>query len=130
MTARRLAAGYFLLQGLLVGAWWALLLARPELRRAFQVPGSPPADLLAFLPPDLVLAGGGSLAAAWLCRRGGRRARAVAWLVAGAVDYAALYCVALWMGSGTAWAGAVLMVPAAVLSTFFAASVDGDAPLS
>lgn len=53
-----------------------------------------------------------------------RRRRALAWLVAGATAYAALYTLALALTGAAPPLGALLMCPAAAASTFAAFSVD------
>jgi hypothetical protein len=123
VTLRALAGPYFALQGVLVLLWWTSLMVHPPLRDHFQPPGSPPEHLLAFWLPDLALIAAGSLAAAYLRARGGRRLLAVAWIVAGAITYATLYCLALSLATGEAWLSVVLMLPAAVLSILFASAL-------
>lgn len=117
-----MAAPYYALQGLLTLLWWLLLFLNPATRAHFQPPGSPTRDLLAFWLPDLLLVGLGSLAAGYLRARGSRSAPFLLWFVAGGMSYATLYCLALSLGTGAAWAGVVLMVPAMLLSLLFAAS--------
>lgn len=124
MTLRALAGSYFALQGVAVLLWWASLMVHPPFRDHFQPPGSPPEHLLAFWLPDLALIAAGSLAAAYLRARGGRGLLAAAWIAAGSMTYATLYCLALSIMTGAAWLSVVLMLPAAVLSIFFAAALE------
>ena len=101
-------AAYFGAQGTLVATWWVLLLAHPPSRLLFKPPGSSDDALLAFWLPDLALAGAGSIVAAVLCWRRSPRAGGALWLVAGAVSYAALYCVRALARDRRAQLGAVL----------------------
>lgn len=126
MTLRRLAAPYFALQGALTLLWWAALFLRPPLRAYFQPPGGPEIHLLAFLPPDLLLFAGASLAAAYAFARDAGWRSSAAWLVAGATTYAALYGLALALATGAAWLSAVLMLPAALCSLLFATTANDD----
>lgn len=114
---RRAAAAYFALQGALVLAWWAMLWMAPSTRAPFTPPGWPQSALMAFWLPDLGLAAGGSLAAAWLTARRMPAAGAARWLVAGAMAYGTLYCLGASLATGGAWLSVALMVPAAVAST-------------
>lgn len=114
---RRAAAAYFALQGGLVLAWWAMLWLAPSTRTWFTPPGWPQSTLTAFWLPDVGLAAGGSLAAAWLTARGHRAAGAARWLVAGAMAYGTLYCLGAALATGGAWLSVALMVPGAVAST-------------
>lgn len=112
----RLAATHLLLQGIGVISWWMLLLAVPSARAPFTAAGAPDAVLMAFLLPDLVFVGAGSLVAAV----GLLRARIWAWPVllvhATAAVFAGLYCLTLplWSG-GSGWLAAVPMLPVAVV---------------
>lgn len=108
----RLARSYLVVQGAAVVAWWVTLALWPAAREPFRVVGAPDAALLAFAPGDLLILGAGSLAAA-LAR--GRRA-VLAWLVAGATLYGALYTLSTAVSASSGWLGAALMTPAALLS--------------
>ena len=110
-ASERLARAYLALQALAVAAWWVALYARPPLRALFRPPAAPDATLLAFAPGDLLLALGSALAAA----SPARPARSIAaWLVAGAMSYAAAYTVVLAVTCAAGWLGAILMAPAAL----------------
>ena len=109
------AVAFLTLQGLGCLVWWGVLCLRPEVRQWFTATNAPDTTLMAFAAPDLLLFAAGSLAAAW-----GLATQAVwAWPVlcahAGAVAYAGLYCVNLWLLSQSAWAGAALMTPSLVI---------------
>lgn len=116
----RLAAAYFVLQGLAVAAWWVLLFLHPPVRAWFLPYGSPERDLLAFWLPDLALVAVGSLLAGLFRFLGNPWGPPLCWLVAGGVDYATAYCLAWSLASGEAWLGFALMAPAALVSTAFA----------
>ena len=123
----RLAAGYYILQGAAVAAWWAALVLRPELRVHFQADPASEAALLAFWLPDLlVLAVGSAAAGAALHRRAPLAPGAVA-LVAGACAYATLYCLSASLWTGHGWWGFTLMAPAGFLSVTLAFAIQPPA---
>lgn len=109
-------AAYLGLQGLLILAWWAGLYASLDFRAHFLPPGMPDAQLMAFGLPDLGLAAAGSLACAVGLLRGLRWALPLLWVLAGAMSYATLYCLALSLLTGGAWAASTLMLPAMLLT--------------
>ena len=117
----RLARGYFALQAFAVAGWWVALLLRPPWRGAFRSASTPDAILLAFAPADLLVLALGSAVVAF---SGTHHRRAVAWLVAGATVYAALYTLALTFAGAAPALGALLMTPAAVASTLAAIAID------
>ncbi len=116
----RLAGLYFALQSLAVLGWWWALREFEEFRKLFLASGTPERDLMAFFLPDLVLVAAGSLLAAILFFAGARWVMPVAWLLAGGLGYATLYCVSLAWMSDSAWWSVALMTPAAFFSTLFA----------
>lgn len=69
--------------------------------------------------------GVGSALVAW-SRPHLRRRRVLAWVVAGATVYAALYTLALALTGAAPPLGAILMAPAAVASTIAAFSLDNE----
>lgn len=113
---RVVATRYYCLQGAAVLAWWILLWQVPASRTLFQPPGSPGYLLLSFWLPDLVLIAAGSWLAAWLTHYESRYASTGRWLVAGALAYATLYCVALSLWTGAAWTSVLPMLAAAGFS--------------
>lgn len=117
----RLARLYFLVQALAVIAWWLLLWVHPEVRPLFSIEGAPDVALVGFAPGDVSMLGGGSLAIAAAGRS--RWAPVLAWIVAGATLYAALYTLAIAIAGASSWLGVALMTPAAVLSTLSASSL-------
>jgi len=123
---RLLAAIYFVIQGLAVAAWWTLLGVRPEMRAVFLPPGNHPSALTAFALPDLLLLAVGSLLTGILLLRGNGWAALLAWLVAGAVDYATLDVLAWAAIAGGGWTGFLLMGPSALLTTTFALQLASD----
>lgn len=118
-SGTRAAPMYFAAQALAIAAWWVALLARPEWREAFRPPGAEDADLLAFILPDAIVVALSLVAAAALWR-GHAWGAPLAWGVAGAIGYATAYLVAWATLRDGAWLAVVAMVPAAVLSAFFA----------
>ena len=111
---------WFATQAVAVVAWWLLLLTRPALRPLFSIRDAPFVALGAFAPGDILLIALGSA----LVSLGKVRGWVVplAWMVAGAVSYGAIYCVAVAAAGSAPALGAVLMVGAAVLG--IAAAVD------
>lgn len=110
----RLALAYFLVQALAVSTWWAILALRPDARASFALHGAPFAALGAFAPGDLGLVALGSLVVAL---RGGRGwSRDLAWLVAGAMTYAAAYTATAALARASGPFGALLMLPAEAAS--------------
>ncbi|MBS1795941.1 MAG: isoprenylcysteine carboxylmethyltransferase family protein [Acidobacteria bacterium] len=119
LKIRRAASVYFVLQGIAVGLWWALLFFVPASRPFFRM-GASDEVLLAFWLPDLLLLAGGSLAAGLLCRRDSPLVAAAVWTVVGAIAYATLYCLAFALLTDAGWLGVTLMFPAMILSGNFA----------
>lgn len=115
MISSRLARTYFGILAIAVATWWVLLAVRPPARSLFRAAGAPDATLLAFAPGDLLLALGSAAVA--LAADGRHRWRApLAWLVAGATTYGALYTIALALGGAVSPLGAALMTPATLAS--------------
>jgi hypothetical protein len=118
----RLARSYFALQAVAVLAWWIVLWLRPEWRAAFRPFSAPDAVLHSFAPGDLLMLGVGSALIASDHHR--RHRRLLAWLVAGATVYAALYTLTLALAGAAPPLGALLMCPAAIASGLAAFSLD------
>ena len=120
----RLARAYFALQALAVGGWWLALLLRPAWRAAFRPDSAPDVVLFAFALADLLILGLGSAFVAWSGPYVVRQRRALAWVVAGATVYGALYTLALALVHAAPPLGAVLMCPAAIAVTLAAYALD------
>jgi protein-S-isoprenylcysteine O-methyltransferase Ste14 len=120
-TVRRLAAGYFIIQGL-AALLWCFLLPGLETRRIFRLEESD-ISLLAFQLPDFLLLGLGSLLAGFLLVRASGAAPFALWMIAGSMSYAMLYTLGFSLLSGYGWTGIALMAPAMVLSLSFAAAL-------
>lgn len=84
---------FYALQGAGVILWWAILHALPATRGWFFPSGEIDAVLAAFMLPDLVVLGMGSLLTAFALRRQTGAVRPLAWLVAGAANYAMLFTI-------------------------------------
>lgn len=84
---------YFLIQGVAVLAWWALMLLAPEVQNYFLRPGTDALTITAYLPADALLIGFGSLFVA--LRWPGRSALRLAWMMAGAIWYLTCYLFVL-----------------------------------
>jgi hypothetical protein len=112
----RICAGYLLLQGLAGGVWWICLLCIPASRAYFKPTGAGDWTILSFWFPDLLLFVVGSIVTAWLLFRGSGLGRPALWFTAGAVSYAALYCVGLSLLTRSAWLGSGAMLPTMCLT--------------
>ena len=110
----RLARLYFAVQAVGVAAWWIVLWLVPSSRSLFAAGGFPFAPLGAFAPGDLGMIALGSAAIAW--RGDARWSTAVAWIVAGAMAYAAIYTVTAALIEVMTIFAAVTMVAGAVAS--------------
>jgi hypothetical protein len=121
----RLARVYFGLQSLAVIAWWFTLWLRPESRIFFLPKASSNAALFGFAPGDVIMLVLLSAAVSALGNPS-RTRRALAWLVAGATVYGAIYTVTLAVTGGAPVIGALLMVPAGVACIFAAFALDDD----
>ena len=117
---------YFAVQAIAVTAWWVALWLRPEWRAAFVPRSSSDSALLGFAPGDLIILGALSAVVAYLGFAEARQRRALAWLVAGATLYGAVYTVTLAVSGSAPVIGAVLMVPAAVACILAAFTLDAD----
>ncbi len=116
-SGTRLAGFYFAFQALALGAWWGLLAVDPAAEALFLPPGAARPELVAFRLPDLLVALPASLLAAVAILAGRRWAPLPAWVAAGALDYAFLYCVGWSLLREGGWLNVVLMAPAALLAT-------------
>lgn len=120
MKVHRSAAIYYAVQGFGVVIWWCVLFAVPASRKYFILERSSEFSLLAFWLADLAFLGFGSLTAAWLCFRNHEHSRIASWFVAGAISYAAIYCLAFAMITDHGWLGVTLMLPAMIWTGVFA----------
>lgn len=120
---RRAAAIYYLLQGISVIAWWAMLAVLPESRSWFQLEAKSQLSLLAFWLPDALFIAPGSLVAAYLIYSCNRFETAAMWMLTGAVSYATLYTLAFAMMTDRGWLGVVLMLPAMLWTGVFASAL-------
>lgn len=123
VIVRRAVAAFFAMQGAGVVLWWTILYAVPRARELFRMSPGPDQTLLAFALPDLLILAPASLLGAWLLVRRDGRAPALLWCSAGAVAYAALYCLAFALGNDAGWLGVATMLPSALLSASCAAAV-------
>ena len=114
---------YFLAQALAITGWWIYLNVNPDATQLFLPPGAAVADLRAFQAPDLLVAVPASLAASVAFFLSWRWTVPLAWLAAGAVIYAFVYCVAWSIARDGAWLNVTLMAPAALLSGISALDV-------
>ncbi len=118
----RTRRAYLAIQGGAVLAWWVVIALFPAARQPFLPLQAPPGVLYAFLVPDCVVLGAGSLACAHLWRGGAPPP--VLWVVAGALWYTTAYVVALWLTGELGAPGPVLMMLAS-LGTAWAVGARG-----
>jgi hypothetical protein len=120
---RMATVGYLVLQGGLVLGWWLLLWFVPSTRDLFKAAEHPDSALLAFWFADLACIAVGSIVSGWWAFRRDVHAVAAVWFTAGAVVYAALYCIILSTMTGQAIMAAALMCPAAIITVLVARRV-------
>ncbi|GMV83823.1 MAG: hypothetical protein AMXMBFR7_50070 [Planctomycetota bacterium] len=119
-SGTRFSGYYLLLQAVSITAWWAYLWAYPEARKWFVPKGAGEPELLAFFLPDLGVAVLASAAAGCAFFMRSAWMLPLAWFAAGAVVYAAIYCVgwAIWREDG--WLNVAFMLPSALFVTIAA----------
>ena len=115
---------WFATQAAGVVAWWLLLLITPDVRPLFSIREAPSIALGAFAAGDLLLIALGSALVSLASDR--RWATPLAWMVAGAVAYGAMYCLSIAVAGSAPTLGAALMVPAAALSIAAALAISRD----
>lgn len=120
MNTRQKAGAYFILQGISVALWWAMLWLKPEMRTYFVLERTSETSLLAFWPVDITMLALGSLVSGVLFLLNNRHAHIPATLVAGSFGYAVLYTLGFALMTDTGWLGVLLMSPAAIWSGIFA----------
>jgi protein-S-isoprenylcysteine O-methyltransferase Ste14 len=120
LKVRNSAGIYYLIQGIVVFVWWAVLYFRPEARQLFILEANSEASLLAFWLADISFLGFGSIVVAILCFLDHEYKRIGSWFVTGTVSYAAIYSFTFAMMSDHGWLGVTLMLPAMVWSGVFA----------
>lgn len=115
MSSMKLAGWYFVLQAIAIGGWWLLLAVVPASRAFFLPLDFPEEALLSFLFADGVAALASARGGVEVIR-GSTRCLPTVWFAAGAMVYAALYCLGALALTGGVWLPSLLMVPAAVFS--------------
>src|SRR6188508_893031 len=123
---RRSAGVYFVIQGVAVAAWWAVLFLVPASRQYFVLERGSETSLMAFWLADLSFIGIGSIVAGVLCLLSSQYAPVISWFVTGAVSYAAIYCWVFTMMTDIGWRGVTLMFPAMIWSGVFAVGLSID----
>jgi len=103
---------YLVVQAIAIAAWWCVLWFVPATRVPFVPPGCPESALFAWMLPDLVVLVGGSLLAAAAVTRQRPGARALLWLLLGAVGYATLWCLGTNLATGAGFWSTAMMAPA------------------
>ncbi len=119
MKVARTSALYFGFQGLLIFAWWGMLLLVPESRRSFLIDPNSETSLMSFWLADIGMLGFGSLVTACLCARHSEYRTISAWFVTRAVAYPTIYCTTLAIMTDVGWLGVILMFPAMTWSGAF-----------
>lgn len=128
MNSRRLARAYFLVQAIAVTAWWLILAVNHNARALFITRDVPFHTLGAFVTGDLMII---ALGSAIISFRGERwESSSLAWLVTGAVVYAALYTVTAAIAGLATIMGAILMVPAATASVVSSIAISRNESVS
>jgi hypothetical protein len=115
-----LVGAYFVIQGGVVAAWWAVLIAWPGTRALFFGPDLDEPIQNAFILPDLAILSVCSLVAGAAAWRAARWAKSAGWLVAGAFLYASLLSYPLVVAGHLTMFSAILM-SSATLGSFLAA---------
>ena len=110
LSAARLIAAYLVFQAIAVGIWWLVLFTVPASVAVFQPAHWPAESLLSFCLADIGVVIIGSLVAAYATATHKKWASVIVWVLAGAISYAALYCVSASMFTGDAWLASALMV--------------------
>lgn len=105
------SAGY-VVQSLLITAWWIGLAVSDVFFQAFQYPGIPPIAFLSFCLPDFILI------VALSCVYCFWRRRELQWMIWGAVFYATLFCISATCLTGGGLLATSLMVLAAGYNGF------------
>lgn len=112
----RVFAAYLIFQGSAGALWWGSLLAWPASRAWFMPEAAPDWTLLSFWLADLLLFVCASWMSGILLLRQSCWARPLLWFTAGAVSYAALYCVGQSILTRSAWLSVVAMLPAMAIT--------------
>jgi len=110
LSASRLISIYFVVQAIAVGVWWLILFTVPASVRYFQLSNWPAESLFSSSLADVTFAIIGSLVAAYATATGKKWANIIVWVLAGAIGYAALYCVGASFITNEAWIAAAMMV--------------------
>ena len=126
--ALRVVAYYFLVQGLAGLAWLIAVTCHLGVRDAFTPLGLPNEFLLYFWLPDSILFGGCSLATGVFLLRRSHRGFHLAVFTWGAAAYATLLTVAMSVGTASAYAAPMLMVPSLVGTSWAAIQSRGCTP--
>lgn len=113
----RARAAYFAAQAIATAGWWTAVAWAPAVRRVFAF-GDAGESLLPFLPADMLLWVGGSLAAAWGDWSGAAWTPALRHALCGALACSVLHAVGLAIHKGAGWPGAVLMAPALAITAW------------
>lgn len=117
---RRSACIYFLVQGLSIFGWWAIMMIWPQTRQYFILEPKSEASLLSFWLSDLTLLGPGSIVTSWLFFKDSEYASIAAWFVSGVVGTSVFYCLAFAFFTDIGWLGITLMFPAMIFFGIFA----------
>ena len=106
-------------EALAIVGWWIALAAAPAVRARFHPPGTPSSTVTSFVVAEaaLVLVLAVAAVGVWRQRPWAASAR---WTAAGAMTYAALFCVGQWMVTGGAALAMIAMLPAAVATVALA----------
>ncbi len=118
----RVAVALLLVEALLGAAWWTLLVARPDAGDVVLPRGVDASLIRTFAAADLAFYVVAPAATAWGIVRERPWARALAWLHAGGLGYAALWGWGTFATTGDLLLGAALMTPPALVAAWIAAT--------
>ncbi len=121
-------AYYFLVHGLAGLAWLIAVTCHYGIRDSFTPSGLPVEFLLYFWLPDSLLFGGCSLATGVLVLRRDQRGCLLSVFTLGAAAYATLLTIAMSVGTASAYAAPLLMVPSLIGTAWATIKLRGCTP--
>lgn len=108
---------YFVVQTLLCALWWFAILSSDQMAAYFAPDQAHAVSYLRmFWLADLICVVGGSALCAMTIFARHRLIQQALWWTSGAITFASLYCVALWLDTQQAGLCVVLMVPATLMT--------------
>lgn len=114
-SARKLWSAYFALQTMMCAAWWVGLLWSDEFAALFT-PRGHVGTLRLFWLADMVCVVGGSALSALFIKLDHALMLQALWWTSGAISFATLYCLAVWIDTQQAALAIAMMAPATLLT--------------